>query len=1328
MVYKDSDNNGSSRGGRGNNHNSNGSRGGSNRGSRGASRGGSSTNANGNGTDSSSRGRGRGGRGNTTGGRGGRGGANSGSSASNGNSRGNHQNGNGRGRGRNIAAPTPPTPKLPALGGGGGGISKKGGAAALDWEDDEFSRGSGNEACYDGDWGEIGEEYGSEEDAQWGSSWPEVRSLNAGAGVNSTTTSTPPKRWQGQGGPGWKHAPPVNLGKVTRDSVENVISAHTIWNPHGIVPTKAAKQKAINDLVRAGFHRDHATEATSLCKDREEALEWLLFHLPEKTLPEWALPGKYTAGAEISLPSRQREELIVREMTAAGYDPGRCAGAIKMYAGNEDLAAEHLQNTLMRREHLEEWIPKPYDANGCDEEWFTDSEAMSAMYEDRCEGIPSGIYSVRLENSAKFPDLRIVFRRPGSRYPTSPPVVFILAEGLPAYVQRRIVREVLTAAEIEQQQGAEGNRVQCIYGWLEAWIEDGNLEKVLAHPGSLLDVYMSAAPVGRDVKEAERMGARKNTPRPVRALDWTPNNPLSARIKDEWTKKQTSPQQLKMIRDRQTLPAWAKAEEIVQTVNKFQVTIISGETGSGKSTQAVSFVLDHMIQSGFGAAANIVCTQPRRISALGLADRVSDERCGVVGEEVGYAIRGDAKMKRGTTKITFMTTGVLLQRMKSYQGNKDGLLDSLADVSHVFIDEVHERSRDTDMLMALLKDILQRRPSLKLVLMSATLDAGFFADYFGGLSKVGLVGIQGRTFPVEDFHLEQIIRDTEFEKNFHANRGLPNWADEVLKRLTADADQTINYDLIAHVVSHIDAELTEKGEQGSILIFLPGAMEIERTCDAVASLSSRYWTIPLHAGLEPAQQKEAFKTAPTGRRKVVAATNIAETSITISDCLAVIDTGRVKENLYDPRRKLSVLMEVWASRAACKQRRGRAGRVKAGKCYKLFTKKTESDVMAERPEPEIRRTPLEQLVLMVKGMECIPDTEQFLAGLISPPDSTAVDAAIAILHDVGALENGFLTGLGKHLAMIATDLKLAKLLVLGSAFGCLESCLTIAAILSAHSPFMKGFKEQWEAIRAAKKKLDKGHGDVILDMLAFDEWSKSGRDRSFAAQNFLSIKTLHEIASNRTQFTSSLKEIGLIPSTYHSRNPSSTAQFNTRNAEYTLLRALIAGSFNPNFARVGFPKTVYAPSASGAVEQAYDPKQLRYFSSMNARVFVHPSNLFSFNPHFPNEAKFVSFFETLATGAVGNERTYIQNVTPINAFTLLLFGGDIQVQTVEQGILVNGWLMLKGWPRIGVLVTRLRSLFDEVLGRKIERPEYEIGETGVVDVVAGLMRMNGQDL
>jgi ATP-dependent RNA helicase DHX57 len=683
---------------------------------------------------------------------------------------------------------------------------------------------------------------------------------------------------------------------------------------------------------------------------------------------------------------------------------------------------------------------------------------------------------------------------------------------------------------------------------------------------------------------------------------------------------------------------------------------------------------------------------------------------------------------------------VLLRRLQTSGGSSDDVVASLADISHVIIDEVHERSLDTDFLLVLLRDVLKKRKDLKLILMSATLDAGVFEDYFKSEGKVGRVEISGRTYPVEDYYLDDVIRMT----GFNAGRGGkpqdddPDTAgmDSDVKAAIQSLGMRINYDLIAQTVEEIDAELTHLKQDGGILIFLPGVMEISRALDHLRSIPNLH-ALPLHASLQSSEQRRVFPHAPYGKRKVVVATNVAETSITIDDIVAVIDTGRVKETSYDPQNNMRKLEEVWASRAACKQRRGRAGRVQAGKCYKLYTRNAEMTKMAERPEPEIRRVPLEQLCLSVRAMG-IKDVGAFLASALTPPESMAVDGAMDLLGRMGALDGDDLTALGQHLSMIPADLRCGKLMVYGAMFGCLDSCVSIAAILTIKSPFVSP-QEKREEAKAARAKFAGNQGDLIGDLKAFQQWDemmenrryffslvyptmnvltdhsiRQGEVRNWCSENFLSYQTLSDISSTRVQYISSLRELSFISS---SAPPPSN-----RNANTSLLRSLIASAFNPQIARIDFPDKKFAASISGAVELDPEAKTIKYFNQENGRVFVHPSSTVFDAQTFPGNSVYMAYFNKMATSKV-----FIRDLTPFNAYTALLFCGEITLDTLGRGLVVDGWLRLRGWARIGVLVSRLRGMLDEVLQKKIDDPGAEMGGDEVVKLVSRLVELDGLD-
>jgi ATP-dependent RNA helicase DHX57 len=445
-----------------------------------------------------------------------------------------------------------------------------------------------------------------------------------------------------------------------------------------------------------------------------------------------------------------------------------------------------------------------------------------------------------------------------------------------------------------------------------------------------------------------------------------------------------------------------------------------------------------------------------------VAARVADER----GESkpgsasVGYVVRGDSAICKNT-RLLFCTFGILLRQLQS-----EGALDC---ITHIVIDEVHERNLDGDVLMALLKQCLDTTPHLRVVLMSATLDADRFASYWG--KNTPRMHIPGRTFPVDDYFLEDVLMLTGYnppkkrKKKFYGGGGQQQqrprkttaWddseisdredgedgeEDEATKEQSSEEkngqsrnnevpleekvkrvdESHIDYDLLGQLVKCLIRE-NAMGNDGSILVFLPGAPEINQAKTAIGKITGGIpvLLLPLHGGLQPREQNIVFRPSQNGV-KVILSTNVAETSITIPDCTVVIDGCREKQSSYDPINRMPLLIEVFASKASQKQRRGRAGRVQKGKCYKLISRDTHAK-LHEHTAPEITRCALDQTLLSLLFLGVETGNGMFLGSLLDPPKQESVDAASQSLGKIGALEKHGddelrLTPLGMHLAGI----------------------------------------------------------------------------------------------------------------------------------------------------------------------------------------------------------------------------------------------------------------------------------------------------------------------
>ena len=539
------------------------------------------------------------------------------------------------------------------------------------------------------------------------------------------------------------------------------------------------------------------------------------------------------------------------------------------------------------------------------------------------------------------------------------------------------------------------------------------------------------------------------------------NEPSQALI-DIWYQKQASPAFQKMLVGRMALPMYQFKDAALEIIAKHQVTILCGETGCGKSTQLPAFIMESQLSQG--KHCKIYCTEPRRISALSLAQRVSEEmgeRKGDVGTArslIGYSIRLESQTTPNT-KLVYATVGIVLRMLESANG--------LDEITHLVLDEVHERTIDTDFLLIVLRSLMLKRPDLKVVLMSATVDAQRFSNYLNGAP---IINVPGRTFPVQAKFLEDAIEltghtnedataqapggeeDDETEAEGQSKAGdaqnLAAYSKRTRNTLAGYDEYRIDYSLIVKLLEKVAYAQDYKPFSKAILIFLPGIAEIRQLNDMLhghPSFSKGWRVHPLHSTFSSEDQQAAFEIPPEGTRKIVLATNIAETGITIPDVTCVIDTGKHKEMRFDERRQMSRLIQSFIARANAKQRRGRAGRVQEGICFHLFTKHRHDEMMVDSQTPEMLRLSLQDLVMRVKICK-LGDIETALSQALDPPSSRNIRRAIDALIEVDALTSREeLTPLGQQLAKLPLDAQLGKLLIMGSFYGCLDFALTVAA-------------------------------------------------------------------------------------------------------------------------------------------------------------------------------------------------------------------------------------------------------------------------------------------
>lgn len=635
-----------------------------------------------------------------------------------------------------------------------------------------------------------------------------------------------------------------------------------------------------------------------------------------------------------------------------------------------------------------------------------------------------------------------------------------------------------------------------------------------------------------------------------------------------WYQKCSSPKYQHMLQSRMQLPMWLFRQQVVETVEREQVVIICGETGCGKSTQVPAFLLEHQLSQGRNC--KVYCTEPRRISAISLARRVSEELgenkgdLGTPRSLVGYSIRLEANTSR-ETRLVYATTGIV---MRMLEGSND-----LKDITHLVLDEVHERSIDSDFLLIVLKKLLLRRKDLKVVLMSATVDAERFSNYLGGAP---VLNVPGRTFPVRVQYLEDAVELTGYSIDQKGPKLIDEDDDleaeietlskpDLLKTLGQYSPRTrntlsqldeyrIEFDLIVQLISRIATDPNLVPFSNAILVFLPGIAEIRTLNDMILGdkqFSSDWLVYPMHSTIASEEQEAAFLVPPPGMRKIVLATNIAETGITIPDVTCVIDTGKHREMRFDERRQLSRLIDTFISRANAKQRRGRAGRVQEGLCYHLFTKYRHDSVMSDQQTPEMLRLSLQDLAIRVKICK-IGGIEETLSEALDPPSSKNIHRAIDALVDVRALTaSEDLTPLGVQLARLPLDVFLGKLILFGSIFKCLDMAITVAAMLSSKSPFVTPFgqRNQADTIRLAFRR---GDSDLLTMYNAYLAWRRvcqsasGGGEFQFCRKNFLSPQTLANIEDLKGQLIFSLVDSGFLPLTEDERRTLSRLRFSGR--------------------------------------------------------------------------------------------------------------------------------------------------------------------------------------
>lgn len=548
-----------------------------------------------------------------------------------------------------------------------------------------------------------------------------------------------------------------------------------------------------------------------------------------------------------------------------------------------------------------------------------------------------------------------------------------------------------------------------------------------------------------------------------------------------WTQRPHSDKYFKILKQRRGLPVCQQRAEFLKMFHSTQILVFVGETGSGKTTQIPQYVLYDDLPQREGLM--VACTQPRRVAATSVAQRVADELDVTLGQEVGYTIRFE-DVTSSNTVLKYMTDGMLLREAMNDH--------TLSRYSCIILDEAHERTLATDILMGLMKKIAQNRPDLKIVVMSATLDAQKFQEYF---FNAPLLAVPGRTHPVEIYYTR------EPEKDY----------------LEA-AVRTV-------------LQIHQDEPEGDILLFLTGEEEIEDACRKISLEADELLrerddcgplkTYPLYGSLPPNLQSKIFESAPAPLqvggvpgRKVVVSTNIAETSLTIDGIVYVVDPGFSKQKLYNPRIRVESLLVSPISKASAQQRAGRAGRTKPGKCYRLYTEEAFKKELIEQTYPEILRSNLASTVLELKKLG-IDDLVHF--DFMDPPAPETMMRALEELNYLACLnDDGDLTSLGRTASDFPLDPALAVMLISSPEFYCSNEILSLVALLSVPSVFTRpaSAKKQADEMRKLFAHQD---GDHLTLLNAYHAYKDNGGTKDWCYEYFLSQRALMSADNVRNQ-------------------------------------------------------------------------------------------------------------------------------------------------------------------------------------------------------------------
>lgn len=557
------------------------------------------------------------------------------------------------------------------------------------------------------------------------------------------------------------------------------------------------------------------------------------------------------------------------------------------------------------------------------------------------------------------------------------------------------------------------------------------------------------------------------------------------------TGKPFSSRYYRLLEGRSKLPICEAREAFLKLLRRYQTVLLVGETGSGKTTQIPQYILD------LDPEGCIACTQPRRVAAMTVSERVAEELDVTLGDLVGYTIRFD-DVSSPATRIKYLTDGMLLR-----EATLDPLLSKY---SVLVLDEAHERTVATDILLGMVKELLAKRSDLRVVVMSATLEEKKFQQYF---ADAPLVHVAGRMYPVEIYY----ARSPE-----------ANYVEAAIRTV-------------------IQIHLFEG--PGDILLFLTGEDEIETAKERIeygipmaahAAANAHKGPIevlPLYSSLPPSVQRRVFKETPAGTRKIVVSTNVAETSVTIDGVVFVVDSGFSKQKVFNPKLRVESLLVTPISQAAASQRSGRAGRTRPGKCFRLYTRSGFETLLQPQTYPEILRSSIGMVVLLMKKIG-VEDLVHF--DFVDPPAPETLMRALELLNYLRALDDdGNLTAFGAHMGEFPVEPQMAAMLLRAPEFGCADECCRIAAMLSVANPFLN---DRSNAANRAKQEFYHQTGDHLSMLQVFNAFEESGHAKHWAEAHFLNDRNMKQAVSVYKQLAGTLIRQKLDMRSSHNDDPA----------------------------------------------------------------------------------------------------------------------------------------------------------------------------------------------